>query len=95
LAPVYGGKERKNMNNKIKYENAPEEISESLSTSKVINDFLPPPEELIIKEKTKKVTIALSEKSIDFFKKVSKKNNVPYQQIIRKVLDNYSEHYAK
>ena len=83
------------MNSKKKYENAPEEIRESLSTSQVIKDFLPPPEELIVKEKTKKITIALSEKSIDFFKTVSKKNNVPYQQIIRKVLDNYTEHYAK
>lgn len=83
------------MKNKTIYENAPKEVRDSLSIAKVIGDFLPPPEELIIKEKTKKVTIALSEKSIDFFKKVSKKNNIPYQQIIRKVLDNYSEHYAK
>ena len=93
--PDFGEKERKDMKNEIKYGNTPKEIRDSLSTSKAINDFLPPPEKLIIKEKTKKVTIALSEKSIDFFKKVSKKNNVPYQQIIRKILDNYTDHYAK
>ena len=82
------------MKNNINYENAPEEVRESLRNAKRIEDFLPPPDQLFIKDETKKITISLSQKSIDFFKKASKENHVPYQQMIRKVLDNYTDHYA-
>ncbi|MCF6334215.1 MAG: CopG family transcriptional regulator [Spirochaetales bacterium] len=83
------------MKQKIKYSAAPDEVRESLVNSVVIEDFLPPPELLIPKEKTTKVTIALSTKSINFFKEVSKETHVSYQQMIRKVLDTYTDHYAK
>jgi len=36
---------------------------------KVVSDFLPSPEELVFKDETVKVTIALSKVSVDFFKK--------------------------
>ena len=83
------------MKNKVKYNDAPEEIHDALLNAKEIDDFLPPQELLIAKGETKKITISLSKKSIDFFKSVSEENHVPYQQMIRKVLDNYTEHYAK
>ena len=83
------------MKQKTKYNNAPVEIREALINSIEIEDFLPPPELLVLKEETTKVTIALSIKSIDFFKAVSKSTHVPYQQMIRKVLDSYTDHYAK
>lgn len=60
-----------------------------------IDDFLPPPELLGAKEETKKITISLSKRSIEFFKQASKMNHIPYQQMIRKVIDNYAEHYSK
>jgi len=59
------------------------------------NDVLPPPELLIPKEETKKVTISLSKKSIVFFKQISLETRIPYQQMIRKVLDTYTDHYSK
>ncbi|NCB01532.1 MAG: CopG family transcriptional regulator [Spirochaetia bacterium] len=62
---------------------------------KKIADFLPPPELLFAREETKEITISLSKKSIDFFKNVSKENNIPYQQMIRKIFDNYSEYYSQ
>ncbi len=77
------------------YEDAPEDIQEALNSAKEIKDFLPPPEQLILKEETKKVTIVLSQKSIDFFKNKAKSTHVPYQQMIRKVLDNYTEAYSQ
>ena len=83
------------MKSKVKYSDAPEEIHDALLNAKEIEDFLPPPELLIAKDETKKITISLSKKSIDFFKSVSEENHIPYQQMIRKVLDNYTEHYAK
>jgi len=36
--------------------------------AKVVSDFLPSPEELVLKEKKTKVTLTLTEKSLNFFK---------------------------
>ena len=94
-ALVIGVRGENFMKQKIKYSNAPDEIREAFVNPIEMEDFLPPPELLILKEETTKVTIALSIKSIDFFKTVSKATHVPYQQMIRKVLDSYTDHYAK
>ena len=34
---------------------------------KIINDFLPPPSELVMRDDNVKVTLSLSRRSIDFF----------------------------
>ncbi|TGK88604.1 toxin-antitoxin system antitoxin subunit [Leptospira bourretii] len=49
---------------------------------------------MIIKEDNSKVTILLSKKSISFFKDQSKKSGVPYQSMIKKVLDLYADKFA-
>jgi len=74
------------MKKKIKYSNEPMKF-------KVIKDFLPPPEELALKEENVKVTLTLSKESIAFFKKYAAKANSHYQTMIRKVLDYYVSHY--
>ena len=51
----------------------------------VIEDFLPPPEKLVRKAPSVKVTISLSETSVDFFKRQARKNNTQYQKMIRRV----------
>ena len=43
---------------------------EPLGEVEVVADFLPPPELLVLKEETVKVTIALSKSSVSFFKLV-------------------------
>lgn len=70
------------MKNRINYSDEPIE-------ARVINDFLPSPEELSLKEKKTKVTLTLSEKSLHFFKATAKKHKVSYQAMIRKLLDYY------
>ncbi|RKX81985.1 MAG: CopG family transcriptional regulator [Spirochaetes bacterium] len=70
-------------------------MRQGLESAREIKDFLPPPEQLILKEDTKKVTIVLSQKSVEFFKEKSKVTHVPYQLMIRKVLDNYTEAYSQ
>ncbi len=82
------------MNKNVKYTDAPDDIEDALMNATVMEDFLPPPEQLIAKEETRKITISLSKRSVDFFKGAAEKNHIPYQQLIRKVLDNYTEHYA-
>ena len=70
------------MKNKIKYTNDPIE-------AKVINDFLPWPDKLITREKNKRVTLTLSQHSLDFFKEAAKRHNAPYQGMIRRLIDYY------
>ena len=62
---------------------------EPLGQIKVIKDFLPPPSELVFKEDTVKVTLGLSRRSVDFFKKEAKKHDTQYQKMIRRLLDLY------
>ena len=73
------------MNAKIKYTNEP------LGEIKVIADFLPSPAELAFNEEGVKITLALSKKSIEFFKTEAAKNNTQYQRMIRRLLDAYVE----
>lgn len=70
------------MKNKIKYSNEPIE-------AKVVSDFLPRPESLVLRERKKRVTLALSENSLEFFKKAAKKHKSSYQGMIRRLLDYY------
>jgi predicted DNA binding CopG/RHH family protein len=86
--PDTGGKERVFMKKKITYTNEP------MGKVRVVSDFLPSPEELVLKDKTVKVTISLSKSSVDFFKKAAKKNNTQYQKMIRRLLDEYTAHQS-
>jgi predicted DNA binding CopG/RHH family protein len=54
-----------------------------------VKDFLPPPSQLVPREDTVKVTLALSKGSVKFFKDKAKKTNVPYQRMIRSLVDRY------
>jgi predicted DNA binding CopG/RHH family protein len=74
------------MKKKIRYTDEPLEME-------VVKDFLPPPEKLVRKEETVKVTIGLSKPSVEFFKKMAKKQRTHYQKMIRRVLDLYAERY--
>lgn len=76
------------MSARIKYTNEPIE-------AKVIRDFLPPPEELAFREEGVKVTIALSRKSVEFFKSEAAKHHTQYQRMIRKLIDSYVDTYAE
>jgi len=72
------------MKQKIQYSNEP------LGEVRILNDFLPSPEELAFKEKKVKVTMTLSQASVDFFKAEAKKHHTSYQAMIRQLLDIYA-----
>ena len=55
----------------------------------VVRDFLPSPEDLAFKEDQIKVTIGLSQSSVDFFKEEARKHHTQYQKMIRRLLDLY------
>ena len=68
-------------------------LNEPIGRVKIVEDFLPPPEKLFVKSKPVKITITLSQDSVDFFKEIAHKEHVPYQQLIRALLDKYASHY--
>lgn len=88
MALVIGVKVEKSMSNKIKYSEGP------IDEVEVVADFLPSPEELVFRDDTVKVTIALSRASVEFFKEKGQQYNVPYQRMIRRLLDEYARTYA-
>lgn len=59
-----------------------------------VMDFLPPPSQLVPREETVKVTLALSKESVAFFKAQAKLYKVPYQRMIRSLLDEYVHQHA-
>jgi predicted DNA binding CopG/RHH family protein len=61
---------------------------------KVIDDFLPSPDALVAREDNVKVTLGLSRRSLDFFKREAKARRVPYQRMIRALVDAYAERQA-
>jgi len=84
-----GGKERNFMKNKTKYSDEP------MGKLKLVNDFLPPPGQLVLKEDNVKITIALKKSSVEFFKKEARKHHTSYQKMIRQLIDLYTSHQQK
>lgn len=76
------------MSKRIRYTDEP------LGKLGVVPDFLPRPEALIFRDEGVKVTIALSKRSVEFFKNEARKHNTQYQRMIRRLLDAYAEHYS-
>ena len=60
----------------------------------VVEDFLPMPADLVPREDNVKVTLSLSRRSLDFFKREARKRRVPYQRMIRALVDTYAERQA-
>ncbi len=77
------------MSKKIKYTDEP------LGDLKVVPDVLPRPEELVFRDEGVKVTIALSKRSVEFFKEEARKHHTQYQRMIRRLLDSYTEHHSR
>ena len=72
---------------KVKYADEP------IGKIKIIDDFLPSPKDLVLKEETTKITISLTKASVDFFKNQAEKHHTNYQKMIRALIDQYTPHY--
>jgi hypothetical protein len=77
------------MSRRIRYTDEP------LGNLKIVPDFLPGPEDLVFRDEGVKVTIALTKRSVDFFKDEARKRNTQYQRMIRRLLDAYAEHHSR
>jgi len=69
------------------------DYGKTLDRLRVADETLPPPEDLVSREDTVKVTISLSKGSVSFFKREAKKHGTQYQKMIRRLLDLYVDHY--
>lgn len=76
------------MKRSIKYTNEP------LGRLEAVADFLPPPDQLVLREDEVKVTLNLTRRSVDFFKAHALRSKVPYQKMIRSLLDSYATQYS-
>jgi predicted DNA binding CopG/RHH family protein len=63
---------------------------EPLGDIRIADDFLPSVENLVFKEDNIKVTLGLSRRSVEFFKREAKKHRTQYQKMIRRLLDLYA-----
>jgi predicted DNA binding CopG/RHH family protein len=70
------------------------DANEPIGEPKVIRDFLPSPAELVFRDEEVKITIALSRKSVEFFKAEAAKADTQYQRMIRRLLDAYVDAHA-
>ena len=73
------------MSKQIRYTKGP------IGKVRVVKDFLPPPDELAVKDELEKVALTLSKRSVDFFRREAKKHGTPYQRMIRVLLDRYAQ----
>ena len=83
------------MRKKTRYSETPRSVAQAMAASEPTQDFLPPPEKLIFKRPSIKVTLALSQESVEFFKKKAKDHRVPYQAMIREVVQRYADRYRR
>jgi predicted DNA binding CopG/RHH family protein len=89
MEQVIGEKEGRFMKSKTKY------AEEPMGDLKVVKDFLPPPDQFVLREDNVKITISLKKSSITFFKEQAKNQKTSYQKMIREVVDWYASHYQK
>ena len=75
------------MKRKVKYTDEP------LGKREVVSDFLPPPDQLVLRDDGVKITLSLSKRSVEFFKRHAAQSKVPYQKMIRSLLDGYVKHH--
>jgi predicted DNA binding CopG/RHH family protein len=62
---------------------------------RIVEDFLPAPDELVPREDNVKVTLSLSRRSVEFFKREAGKARVPYQRMVRALVDSYARQNEK
>ena len=73
---------------------AAEELTLLATVTRVVNVPMIVGLRLLEKEDGVKVTISLSKRSVDFFKSHARKSKIPYQRMIRRVLDEYASAYS-
>ena len=72
----------------------PEDVAAAFDSAVEIEDFLPPPSQLVRRERKENITIAMKPSTVLFFKQQAKENGTQYQTMINELLDRYVEHFT-
>lgn len=72
------------MKKEIRYTDEPVKIG------RIVPDFLPKPQDLVLRESNVRVTLNLSNASLTFFRELGRQSRVPYQKLIRRYLDEFA-----
>ncbi len=81
------------MKKKTHYKAAPFGKNAALGRTVSLKGF-PSPQEVAAAEQTTKVTLALGTQAVDFFKEQARQSNMPYQVMIRRLLDAYAARFS-
>src|SRR5260221_12712674 len=87
-AQAFGVEEGRSMKRTAKY------TDEALGRLEIIKDFLPSPDQLALKEDGVKATLSLSKRSVAAFKAHAARSKVPYQKVIRSLVDSYAAQHV-
>ena len=68
--------------------------NEPMGKVDIVRDFLPAPADLALRDEAVKVTLALSRKSVAFFKSEAARHHTQYQRMIRRLLDSYVDAHS-
>lgn len=81
------------MSSNSNYTKAPADIAQGLQDAVLTEDFLPSPDQLVLKTEKEKITIAIDKRSLDLFKKYADEHNAKYQTMINGVVSSYADKF--
>ena len=64
---------------------------EVLARESMVANFLPTPGDLVFGDDIEKVTIAVSKRTVDFFKREARLHGTQYRRMVGALLDRYAE----
>ena len=63
--------------------------AEPIGNVTIVDDFLPPPEQLVAKKNTVRLTLDFTKESIEFLQREAQSQDASYEVMIRKLVDAY------
>jgi hypothetical protein len=63
--------------------------AEPIGNVTIVDDFLPPPEQLVPKKNTVRLTLDFTKESIEFLQREAQSQDASYEVMIRKLVDAY------
>ena len=63
--------------------------AEPIGNVTIVDDFLPPPEQLVAKKNTVRLTLDFTKESIEFLQQEAQSQDASYEVMIRKLVDAY------
>ena len=75
------------------YTDAPADVTRVLAQTDPIDDFLPSPDDLVLRTEKERITIAIDKHSLDLFRKYAHEHNAKYQSMINGVLSSYADKF--